>query len=244
MFLYLYKVRYFKVSMVVLNNNFGWQSVKQLNFKGVTTPPAPNYGNLAPLEKDTFVKSETIKKERKSDDGLRVVDEFDPTTGKKVKLTAYFKDGKTPEIIGEYDPATGNKIKDTWFYDDGKTIRGIHEYNPLKSEFETRSIKFKEDGKTIDCIDESDPETGEKSKVTWFRDDGKTIDWIDELNPQTRQTVRTIWFNDDGKTIARVDERSPSDEHIKVKSILYKEDGKTIDKVINFDPKTGEEIKT
>lgn len=230
--------------MVSLNNYFGLQGVKPLNFKGVATPPAPNYGNLAPLEKDTFVKSETIKKERKSEDGLRIVDEFDPKTEKMIKTTSYFKDGKTPEIVGEYDSATGNKIKDTWFYNDGKTIRGIHEYNPLKSEFETRYIKFKEDGKTIEWTDDFDPETGKRYKVTWFRDDGKTIDWIDELNPQTSKTARTIWFNDDGKTIARVDERSPSNEHIKVKSTLFKEDGKTIDKVINFDPKTGEEIKT
>lgn len=204
--------------MVSLNNNFGIQGVTPLNFKGVSTPPAPNYANLAPLEKDTFVKSgETVKKERKSDDGLRVVDEFDSKTGKRVKMTGYFKDGKTPEIIAEYDSVTGNMIKDTWFYNDGKTIKSIHEYNPLKPEFLSGAKWFKEDGKTIDRIEEMDPTTGNPSKKTWFNDDGKTVFGIEEYDTSIP-----------GRT---------------VKSTRFKEDG-TIDKIKNFDPKTGEEIKT
>lgn len=151
--------------MVSLNNHFGIQRINAPSFKGVAIPPAPNYANLAPLEKDTFVKSETIKKERESTDGLRIVDEFDSKTGKMIKTTSYFKDGKTPEIIGEYDSTTGNKIKDTKFYDDGKTIRSIFEYNPLKSEFHTRARAFKEDGKTVKQVVNFDPKTGEEIKT-------------------------------------------------------------------------------
>lgn len=204
--------------MVALTNYFGLQGVKQLNLKGVATPLAPNYGNLAPLEKDTFVKSETVKKERKSDDGLRVVDEFDSKTGKMVKMMAYFKDGKTPEIIAEYDSATGNKIKDTWFQEDGKTIRSIHEYDSSMPEARTRTIRFKEDGKTIDLIDEYDTKTDKMFKMTFFNDDGKTISRIDEFDDSIRYTFP-------------------------IKSTFFKEDG-AIDHIMTFDPKTGEEIKT
>lgn len=204
--------------MVSLNNHFGIQRINALNFRDVATPPAPNYANLAPLEKDTFIKNETIKKERKSENGSRVVEEFDPKTGKMIRSMQYQKDGKTVDMIDEYDPQTGNKIKNTWFYNDGKTIKSIHEFNPLKLEF--------------------------LSGAKWFKEDGKTIDWIDEFDPTTGNPSKTISYREDGKTVWGIDEYDTSILGRVVKSTRFKEDGKTIDKIINFDPKTGEEIKT
>jgi hypothetical protein len=206
--------------MVALNNHYGLQGIKPLNFRGAENTSAPNYPNLAPLDKDTFVKSNGITniKERKSPNGMRVVAEFDSKTGRCIKSTSYQKDGKTLDMIDEFDLQTGNRVKNTWFYDDGNSVRSIHEYNPSKSEFSTRDIKFKEDG--------------------------KTVEWIDEYDQITGAQTRIIWFDDDGKTISRIDELSPSNEHITVKSTCFKEDGKTVDRVINFDPQTGEEIKT
>lgn len=142
--------------MVALNDYYGIQRIKPLNFRGSENTSAPNYPNLAPLDKDTFTKTSQPTRQRilKREDGtIDFVEELDAKTGKKIKETCYQNDGKTLWSIIQYDLKTGNQIKSTDFCDDGVTVKVIHEYDASIPNKIIKATWFKEDG-TIDKVTE------------------------------------------------------------------------------------------
>ena len=60
-----------------------------------------------------------------SEDGktLRYVEDYDPSTGNKLKQTDYQSDGKTVDSIIDYELSTGKKLKTTYYKADGTVDR-------------------------------------------------------------------------------------------------------------------------
>ncbi|XFE94023.1 hypothetical Protein pso3_03340 [Candidatus Phytoplasma solani] len=64
----------------------------------------------------------------RSDGTICSINEFNPSTGKKVKTINYRSDGQTIDYIEEFNPQTGKIIKDIFYNPDG-SISSIEEYD-------------------------------------------------------------------------------------------------------------------
>jgi ribosomal protein S16 len=105
-----------------------------------------------------------------------------------------------------------------------------------------QKINYKEDGQTIEFIEEYDLQKN-LIKRTFYKIDGKTIYLIHEYNPQTKKRIKAIYYHIDGKTINFIYEYNPINGN-KIKTISFQKDGQTIASISEFDPDTNEKIKT
>ncbi|MBP5836171.1 DUF2963 domain-containing protein [Candidatus Phytoplasma meliae] len=129
---------------------------------------------------------------------LLCINEYDPTTGKQIKITRCKPDG-TISFIREYNSTTGNQTKLTW-YDRNGTIFLIDEFDPTTGN-RIKATKYNPD-RTIKFIFEYNPFTSKPTKSTNYHNG--TISFIDEYNPTTGNRIKTTQYNEDGKTIAFV----------------------------------------
>ena len=95
--------------------------------------------------------------------------------------------GKVPSA--KYDPTTGNGIKQTWYRDDRKTVLCIEDYDPTTGN-RIKETSYLNDGKTVLSIFDYDPTTGNMIKETKYQADGKTIKSIREFDPQTGEKIK------------------------------------------------------
>jgi hypothetical protein len=71
-------------------------------------------------------------------------------------------------------------------------------------------------------------------KCIYYREDGKTIERIDEYN-KNGNVIKKIFYLEDGKTIEKIYEFNNENEEYLSKKIFYLEDGKTIHRIDEFD---------
>ncbi|CAM11584.1 hypothetical protein PA0249 [Candidatus Phytoplasma australiense] len=148
---------------------------------------------------------------------IKFVAEYSPD-GKLTKQTQYYSDGKTIYVIQEYNPTTGAKVKRTaYHHDDGRKKKFVVEYYPDGKL--NKAIWFHKDGKTIHCIIEYNPKTAEiiktinyhfdgkigeeiindkKHIINYYQDDFKTLIYTNEYNLKTGKLIKNTQCNPDG----------------------------------------------
>ncbi|WP_373403320.1 DUF2963 domain-containing protein [Candidatus Phytoplasma solani] len=82
-----------------------------------------------------------------------------------------------------------------------KTINNQRRIKKMQKAKEYQTINYQSDGKTINFIEEFNPNTGKIVKATIFQQDGTTVDFISDFDPSTGELVKKTFYQSDGTII-------------------------------------------
>ena len=138
---------------------------------------------------------------RKNSHNVERINFYDKLTGKKVKTKYfdYFNDKKV-KLIDEFDIETGKKIRST----DYTVYKSITEYNPKTGKkLKTYNYSMRDENKIV-SIHEYHSIYDKVSRISIFRPDGKSISMVKEINPLTEHVEQCINYKRNSNVVSSV----------------------------------------
>jgi len=125
-----------------------------------------------------------------NDKKIKSVEEFDPETGLKLKVTSHtlFKS------ITEYDLKTGKKFKTTNFDINNSSRRtSVYDFD-VETEKINRITTFRSDGNSISMVKELDPSSGLVVRSITYKKNSTSISSVSKYEFQGDKTIKTTFY--------------------------------------------------